>query len=286
MSDSPRCYTIRRLNPFLGAMAVVDINGARALSVDGRRWEIQVEAASPDHTWRSDAPGHTATRLFRFGDWSAARGLSRVPANPLLDLGAMQAGGERMVAVLHEAQAQLPFRFIDRFEHWQLDTGGRPLVLLASTAARHYTDAVQIRPWQAGSPGNNNFDATRLEQQMRDAAGAVPRHGWYERQDDGSATPLDDGFEPLPADAVPSVPLRILWPDPDQQARVRNYLHALAPQLLTLDTLDPALRTELEQAACHQALRVDEHCDLYPEVLQPVLLNAARVEARLRRTTS
>jgi hypothetical protein len=285
VSDIPNCYAVRRLNPFLGVMEVVEIGAARALSTDGRYWQIQVEAEQPEHTWRSEAPGHGTIRFFRAGDWSAERGLSRVPANPLLDLGAMRDGSERMAAVLEHVQAQLPFPLTDRFEYWLFDAGGRPLALLAATVEQGYCRDIHADRWQAGLQGNPLFDRDSLERQVHDAAGPVPRRRWYERCGDGSGRPLDGGAGSLPAEAFPALPLRSHWPDAEEQARAQDYLHRLAPRLLALDGLDVVLRRELEQAACRQALQVADHYGLYPEVLQPELLAAARVEARLRLTT-
>lgn len=286
MNDTSHCYAVRRLNPFLGVMEVVEIAGARALSSDGRHWQIQVEAVCPDHTWRSDAAGHAQTRFFRFGDWSADQGLSRVPANPLLDIGAMQTASERLIAALQEALPRLPFPFTDRFEHWLLDTDGQPLALLATTVARRFTADIRVAQWQADTTTAADVVAADLERQVLAAAGPAARRCWYERQEDGRGIPLDAGCDPLPADAFPRLPLRSRWPDPVDQARVRDYLHRLAPQLLTLDGLDTQLRRELEQAACRQALQLADHYGLYPHVLQPALLDAARVEARLRRAAS
>ncbi len=38
----PDCYSIRRLAPFLGMTEVIDTGEARAVSVDGLNWQIQV----------------------------------------------------------------------------------------------------------------------------------------------------------------------------------------------------------------------------------------------------
>ena len=65
MTEAPVCYGVRRLNPFLGMLQVVELANARALSPDGLRWEIQVLCAQPEHTWRSANRGAPVMRYHR-----------------------------------------------------------------------------------------------------------------------------------------------------------------------------------------------------------------------------
>lgn len=303
MSDTPHCYAVRRLNPFMGVLQVVEIPGGRALSHDGRQWEIQVEAERPEHTWGSIEPRRVVRQWFRFGGWHAEQGLSRVPANPLLDLGAMLATSERLIAALRGALPQLPFALQDRYEYWLLDAQQQPLALLASTTEARFTGQIRVQHWQATPATDPTFvapsleargipdrdaqharpHAAMLEHQVRDAAGAAQKRVWYRRRADGDGAALEPRFAALPATAFPPLPLRMQWPDPDQQALMDDYLAWLAPRLLTLDGLGDGLRGELERAACTQAVLLADHYPLYPRVLQRERLDAARVEARLRR---
>jgi len=304
VNDTPRCHAVRRLNPFLGVLEVVAIDGARALSADGLDWQIQVEAERPEHTWGRGQAAAAVRQFFRFGSWHPQQGLSRVPANPILDIGAMLAASERMVAALQTVQDDLPFPFADHFEHWLLDAAGQPLALLAATVAERHIGEIRAGQWQATTPtnppftapslvalgipaddGHGNHHADILERRVRDAAGPAPRHGWYQRLPDGSGRPLQEHLAPLDAAAFPALPLRPDWDDANDRALVRDYLHWLAPWLLALDSLDDTLRHELEQAARNQALALADHYRLYPRVLQPEVLDSARVEARLRRTS-
>jgi hypothetical protein len=306
LSGAPNCYAVRRVNPFQGVVEIVEIDAARALSIDGRHWQIQVEAARPEHTWGRGEPTNTVKQFFRFGSWHPEQGLSRVTVNPILDIGAMLAASERMIAVLQAVQSRLPFPFADNFEHWLLDDQGQPLALLATTVEQRFTAEICADSWSATAPRSPDFTAASLtaqgipasdahgnrhhadtlERLIRDAAGPVPRRCWYQRQADGSATPLDADCHALPATAFPELPLRTAWPDAAGTALVEDYLDWLAPLLLTLDTLGEATRRDLEQAARHQALQMTDHHPLYPQVLQPDVLDTARVEARLRRAAS
>ncbi len=65
MSSAPVCFGVRRLNPFQGMLQVVERGGARALSLDGESWEVQVLCAKPEHSWRSGNRGEPVMRFFR-----------------------------------------------------------------------------------------------------------------------------------------------------------------------------------------------------------------------------
>ena len=42
-----RCYSVRRLNPFLGMAQIVESTNSRAISLDGVDWDIQILAERP-----------------------------------------------------------------------------------------------------------------------------------------------------------------------------------------------------------------------------------------------
>ena len=54
--------------------------------------------------------------------------------------------------------------------------------------------------------------------------------------------------------------------------------------MLLLPTLSPELRRDYERHACAQALKVAAQYHLYPAIMDPAVIDAARVEARLRKT--
>lgn len=283
MAALPQCYAVRLLNPFRGVLEIVETERARALSRDGLHWEIQVEAERPEHTWGRDAPGRAVTQYFRFGDWQPGRGLSRVPLNPILDIGAILDAGEALADHLEQAVTRLPFPFADSLEYWQLDSEGRPLVLLASTAKEAHVARVAVARWCAAAPGERPFPAAaELEQKLRDLAGPEPLRRWYRRGTDGRGQALGPAQPDLPTSAFPGLPVRPRVPNPDADALLDAYLQWLAPDLLPLDTLDDDERRRLERAACRQARQLEQVHRLIPRVLQPELVTAARVEARLR----
>lgn len=304
-TDRPQCFGVRRLNPIQGVVQVVETPGARALSNDGVRWEIQVLATRPEHSWRSGNRRAPVLRYFRFGSWTGQAGLRQVPVSPIMEIDAMLRESEAMVRALPGCLERLPFPLRDRHELWLLDSRQRPLALLASTTDPVDMPKVRSQPWAATALREHGFHsptlaasgigeregdnprahAARLERLVRDAGGHPPRYGWFERQPDGAGLSLGtDGEKRLGAAAFPTLLLREAWDDQSEFGLVRDYLTWCAPWLLTLPDLDDATRSRLEQAVRIRALAVESSFRLYPNIIHPQLIDAARVEARLRRS--
>jgi hypothetical protein len=310
MTDRAQCYAVRRLNPFLGLIEVVDTGEARALSSNGMVWQIQVLTERPEHTWGS-LNQHRATRqYFRFGAWSRPEGLMRVPVNPLLDVGAMLAATEQLLPRLEASLEHLPFPLADRFELWLLDRQQRPLALLGSTTEGRFIDEVRSDVWHATRSAGPAFEsptllgqglatadsdsrrrhAEILERKVREQAASPPIAQWFHRRQDGSGlglatrSPAELADRILPTEAFPALLLRAEWGDVAATAIVRDYLDWCAPRLLTLPSLTERERDHLEHAAGKQAELVDQQHRLYPRVINRGLIDAARVEARLRHT--
>jgi hypothetical protein len=90
------CYSIRRLSPFQGVLQVVKMSEARALSVDGRNWHIQVRCEIRRPRWGGDPNNVTVYRRFvAFALWSSRDGLTRLPIDPTLDRSHVEASLRR-----------------------------------------------------------------------------------------------------------------------------------------------------------------------------------------------
>ncbi|BAN69728.1 hypothetical protein [endosymbiont of unidentified scaly snail isolate Monju] len=293
-----RRYALRQLNPFDGVLQVVESGQARAFTANGVLWRMQVQAERPEHTWRSD--DHRPVRqYFSWGLWSAERGMQRVTANPILDIGAMQQAADDLAAALPEQLEALPFALVDRFEYWACDHRGRPVALIASTADADFASGSPAPAWcatthaehgfvspallAAGEPTHDGFSprahAQRLESAVRHQA---QDRCWIERLDDGSGRRLRDGAG-LSADALPLLGLRTDWNDPLLGRLAADYHEWLAPLLLTLPDLDRDTRARLERAAIKRPTLVADLFRLYPEIVDVDIITRARVEARLRR---
>ena len=310
MSGEPICYGVRRLNPFQGMLQVVELGDARALSLDGIRWEVQVLCAQPEHTWRSENRGEPVMRFFRFGAWSQEAGLRRVPVSPILDLDLLLSASSALIGALPECMESLPFLSADHHELWLLDASGLPFALLASTTQAPFGARIRPEPWASSARSDHGFQSPRLlergipvreghdpryhasllERLIRDTAGHPARTGWFERNGAGFGSSAESkkreegGQLRLAADAFSPLLLREDWPESVDSDLVRDYLDWCAPFLLMLPDLSDAHRDRFEHAARARALELDSLYRLYPKILNPELIKAVRVEARMRRT--
>lgn len=172
------CYGVRRVNPPQGVLAVVKRPSARALSLDGIHWQIQVLARAPRTLW-SRGGEEDEPRYFRFGSWSPTQGLTRVPVNPILDLGAMLAASEDLVAQLPCARSRIPFPLADTLELWLLDQTDRPLALLGTALPGTDRSSLEMGEsrWEASARGERAFVSRLLIERgvpERDATGRRP----------------------------------------------------------------------------------------------------------------
>jgi hypothetical protein len=313
MTGQPSCYGVRWLNPFQGILQVVELGEARALSMDGVRWEIQVRCAQPELPWGTLSPGEPVMRYLRFGVWSTAAGLRQMAAIPILDLDLLLEATGALTKLLPECLTALPFVPADRHELWLLDKEAMPFALLASSVGAQRLAQRTCEPWAAGARSDHSFrsprllergiparrdqdsrhHATLLERLVRDAAGCPVRFGWFERDADGGGLAVESAgakgeaaTRRLSAESFPPLLLREAWPQPADRDLVRDYLDWCAPFLLMLSDIDDRTRDRLERAARTHALEVDALYRLYPKVLDTGLLQSIRVEARLRQSRS
>lgn len=303
-------YGLRRVNPFLGVVAVVRTTQGRALSFDGSHWQLQVLAHPPRGLWSRDGHREEA-QFFRFGVWSETTGMSRVPLNPILDVGHMLAVADELIDAVQTGLLDLPFPLAPERELWLLDQDQMPLALLATALPDSELTSLGSPDWTAGGRGERAFVSARLlakgiperdasgrfhhaealERLVQGAAGRRLNRQWFPREAD-TAEGLPDAPPPelagrrLPAADFPVLPLRTEWPQREDRELVADYVDWLAPYLLTLSGLDEALRARLERAAQRHAVLVDALWRLYPQILDPEVINRARVEARLRRANA
>lgn len=289
-------YAIRKLNPFAGVLQVVETPAARAFSDNGVLWHLQVLAERPEHTWRSpDRQVHR--QFFNWALWSPEKGLHRVNANPLMDLGAMQKAAEEIARNLQTCLPDMPFELADRYEYWCCDDQGKPVALLGSTTDVRYAVDSPDTTWRATALDENGFETKALaDAGIPNNDGACPRsHAqrlenevnsrarsriWFERLANGSGRRLDASEAPDTTD-FPLLGIETNWQEPLVESLCRDYIAWLSPLLLLLP-LEREQRARLEPLACRHAAQVADHYRLYPEILQPQLIEQARVEARLR----
>jgi len=281
---------------------VVETAGARAYSPNGQTWQIQVLARRPDHTWRSFSDVPPIEQYFNFGLWDAEDGLHRIPANPVMDIGAMTEAADRIAEVLKSLLQELPFALIDCYECWSTDYQGNPVALLATTEDRNIMADLRPGRWQAarladhgfvspslmarGVPARGDLGPRQHAEQLERLVRQLGQHkSWFHRLADGSGDRIDPPRDGQPPYAVelPPLGLKTDWKDQQAEGLVEDYLAWRSPQLLMLQDIDDALRSWLEPLACRQAVELAAGYRLIPRILDHDRIGAARVEAKLRR---
>ncbi|MBI1424822.1 MAG: hypothetical protein GC149_15355 [Gammaproteobacteria bacterium] len=292
-------YSQRLLNPFRGVMNIIRYQSAEAVTMDGVEWEIYVSNDELRDGLDPHVHVHVQTSDIRYGHWSQASGLRRGPIFPSDDFKRMEEMGAVVYEALLQHHERLPFPLRDRYELWLLDREQQPLCLVHSAVSANEIEPDISLHWRAG---NLCAELFRPQTSAPEAAAAIlteyingltdnPAAAcWYLRADDGSAQPLQTiNLAPhtcctLAADRLPQFFIREQHQDPAITQLVQAFLHWQAPWLLLLQNLEQSRRFEIEQQARAQAMLVEQHFRLYPEVIDTSFLRAARVEAMLRKS--
>lgn len=274
-----RAYSQRLTNPYYGQIQIAESERARAVSMDCETWEIHF---LHDIIRSDNLAGNRPTRGYRRAavvDHSQLKTLSQQSAT---ESGAID---ERILELIHFlAEASLPFPAEDIYEYWLLDHKDEsPLALIFSCAEAEQMASFPDRPeWTALPAAVLPVDATddekqrseapvnyRLEQLVAARASQYPRARWFTRRVHES-------------DSFPALLVREDWQEEFQHQLCQRYLERQAPRLLMLHWLTHEERKRLELAAKTNVVEVQRFYPLYPDVADKKLMNAMRVEARLR----
>lgn len=278
-------YSQRLLPPYSGQIQIVESERARALTLDSQTWEIQFLQATGHAAEISDSNPAVKGRYIRVAmvKDSDIRHKTSVPASE-----ESAAVDERMTELVeYIAKASLPFPPIDRFECWLLDAQDQsPLALIFSCTQPEQIKFFPERPqWTALPAAVMPIDRSaaekaeeyapinyQLERLVNERAGLNPKAQWFTRCD-------------TEEEVFPPLLVREDWQDQQNADLCQRYLQRQSPRLLMLHGLDQELRKQLEHDARLYALEVERFHRLYPEVIDRVLMDAIRVEARLRSAT-
>lgn len=287
-NEAVRSYAIRRVNPFRGVMQIIEAEEGRALSCNGIVWEILVRARRSN---ARDCPGRDNQRkiFYRFGMWSMDDGLLQRANSPAEDQDyfdlAMKC--EALVEYVRAHHQQLPFKLEDNRELWLFDSDNQsPLALLASLRPVASLPRSEPRGWSCctganGSPSQRRFPQARdLETQVRQRAGFKINKYWVKRLADGDGIVEITG-DTISANQFPVLLLEENWVNDEEQRRACEYIKWISPSLLTLQHLDKGIRTCIENNLNVQAISIEHHWHLYPEIINQKLLKAARVQSRI-----
>lgn len=290
-ANDVREYAIRRVNPFLGVLQVIETAGGRAISANGVVWDIEVRTERSGG-WGSLNQNNRQAAYYRYGLWSLEDGLVSRPLAPHLESDPLSQQCKILIDCIRERKQQLPFRLEDRQELWLFDSNDKqPLALLASVTAGSARPSPAPKYWSSsigaiGVPSQHRFPAaSELEALVKQRAGFNIRKHWVTRLDDNSGIIETSGTH-IDAEALPTFLLTEDWPEAGQTALVREYLKWISPSLLTLQHLSRNQRARMEKSLSVQAVSVEHHRHLYPEIISEKHLTAARVQSRLQKVNN
>jgi len=278
-------YSRKLLLPFVGVIQLAELAGARALSLDGKGWAIHYAISSnsnPQNTQTSKSDlDYVLVATYQDSQ------LKTKSAYRYLEAGDAHLHIEQLCESV--STAQIPLTAADRFEYWLLDKDDEAPLALLQTAINQEelarpvpqpqwrampSSQLQIRTPEPSSESTQGVYVPpinyRLEQLVEERAGTRPKAVWIER-----SNPAADNFPPcLIAED---------WDDEAGKQLCDQYIERLAPRLLMLPGLPRAVRQRLEKSACNYVFDIEKFYPLYPEVIDQSIMDAARVEAMLRR---
>jgi hypothetical protein len=275
-------YSRRLLSPFTGQVQVVESDRARALSLGGDKWEIQLKVSFRTDEPSEQMPGKEMRHSYVRMATVRGSGIERLPGHPYLDADAV--GGTVQEFAEYLGDVSLPLPPADLHEYWLLDeTDEQPLALIYSCVYAEEMPSFPHRPEWTATPASIMEVARlpeeqqhyvppvnyRLERLVNERAGRHPRARWIKRREGLTET-------------FPACLVREDWENEEDRRLCERYIERQAPRLLMLHGLNREDRLRLEGYARQNALEVERFFQLYPEVADETLMSAIRVEARLR----
>lgn len=301
-------YSQRLLNPFRGSMNIIEYRGAEAVSLDGRHWDIYVSNRELIRDLHSNKPIQTSD--IRFGSWSAEKGLKRGALYPSEDFKQMEAEGAELYNYLLQHHHEIPFPFLDNYELWLLDKESAPLALINSARRENDMEKQPFLDWRAGNLCCKEFTSEAYEtikdlhnadlsagqyltHYINHLASTPPRAQWFKRTMDGHGIGI--AGHNIAAELINRELNEISFHpfmisdrlhDNHHINLINEFIQWQSPWLLLLDTLSESQRMIFEETSRGRALVVDQLYQLYPEIINNSFINAARVEATLRKCSA
>jgi hypothetical protein len=271
-----RFYSRRRVSPFLGVMQVIEVGDGRAISLDGRHWELQLlsQEALPDRVWGNIGPRPSRRRWFIYGRCSTPDEVRRLPVSREISDPSRHPALASLLRALSEIPA-LPFPLADSHEAWLCDADGEPLVLLATAVDEAERDSRKPGGWTCLPGTDRGFTSRSTLAQGQGSTASLALNELINKTGRGGQ------LHWLKGDGLPALPWRCDWTAPEQQQLIDDYTAYLSPYLLTLQHLDDGLREQLEQQAVQQLDLIEFVYPLLPAVLDAGRMEVARVKARL-----
>lgn len=288
MSLNAKYYSVRQLSPFVGYIQIVDVDYCRALSSDGSNWQIQASCETHQQIWGISVNEYIPRRYVLYGSWSKSQGISTLPLDPMLDVPSLEHINNQLIHQLENMPA-LPFKPADHLECWLIDvTTKTPLALLASATSEVMIPHVRLQFWQAipqqdaKRPFPDNLSLVDIQQLENYINTHTNETVWFNRNTQKNAQ-LPTGPNDLPADfQFPELIFNISLLPEHLQKIAAEFIRWQSPRLLSLRSLSPATRQQLEQQAQHYAIETHKRMSVYPQALNPKIHNKIMVELKLR----
>ena len=284
------CYAIRRVNPFLGVLQVIETRSGRAMSSDGVMWNLAI-CDETDNPLKSDAAGDKA-KQYRYGLWSELDGLVSRTLNASDEADHLKVLCEALILCIQARIDLLPFQLVDTHELWLFEKDEcLPIALLASKTPDAIKPSPEPKYWAShpgaeGVPGQARFPASKaLEDLVLNAASPNAHKHWVVRSENNSGYVEELDVE-LCAEKFPVFLLSEEWGNEKQLKLVTDYIEWISPSLLTLQHLDRKQRQRLEKNLHTQAISVEHHWHLYPGIIDEKLIKAARVQSQIEKSQS
>jgi hypothetical protein len=283
-----KAYSQRLMPPYSGQMQIAESDRARALTLDSKTWEIQFL-----HSQNNSSDSNNNEQMVKRYIRVAMIKDSDIRQKTLASLQGQDKNNdegidERIMELIdYLADACLPFPAIDIFEFWLLDNKDQsPLALIYSCTEEAQKKTFPERAeWTALPAAVMPIERSdeeisieyapinyQVERLVAERAGFYAKAQWFTRQQS-----QDESFPPLL--------LRQDWQESESAELCQRYLQRQSPRLLMLHGLDREQRTQIEISARQHALEVERFYKLYPEIADQTLIDAIRVEARLRGVT-
>ncbi len=276
-----KTYSQRLLLPYYGQVQIAESERARALTVDARTWEIQFLHQGNNGLSQSSNGSKQSNLRYR----RAVTISNSEIQQKNIGLDEEQFVDERILELTDFlADITLPFPAADHFEYWLLDAKDQsPLALIFSAKDPEQMNAYPSRPeWTALPAAVMPIEMTedeqsyssapvnyRLERLVAERAGINPKAKWFTRS-------LNE------EQSFPTLMLTEDWLEEESVDLCQRYLKRQASRLLMLHSLNQEQRRQLEINARSNAIEVARFYQLYPQVVDQVLMNAILVEAKLR----
>ena len=274
-----KVYSQRLTPPYSGQAQVAESERARAITMDGKDWEIHFLYSTPGGKRRDGSSYDYSFRRVAFIRHADLSDINRRAQEGKQDI------DDRIIELTSFlAQASLPFPAADKFEYWLLDpVDDSPLAMIFSCNEEGQMERFPEHPeWTALPASAMPVDKTeqelacsappvnyQVESMVRTRAGNRPRARWFNR-------------DRHPPGNFPACMIREDWQDENEHSLCQRYIQRQSTRLLMLHGLVHEDRLRLEIAARAHPFEVARFFRMYPEVADDKVMNAIRVEARLR----